>query len=224
MKRYGFLTAVCGVLVASGGLVLATGDGATPREGANHHQPQPPPRYNPFRQILDELQEIKDLLTSHQGGDTQGLTQNWDKVLPAETRFVVLADFGGAAVRDNETGLVWEQAPSVNDMGWGIARYACAYKRLGGREGWRLPSFAELASLLDPSVAPPGPILPPGHPFSLFGRVYWSATSAGPGNAWLVDFSGNSYHTKGGDVLAAETDTSFIYTWCVRGPGPLATY
>ena len=37
-----------------------------------------------------------------------GLPQNWDQVLPAATRFVVLQDFANAAVRDNETGLVWE--------------------------------------------------------------------------------------------------------------------
>jgi hypothetical protein len=39
-----------------------------------------------------------------------GVTQNWDKNLPSASRFTVLANFGGAAVRDNNTGLVWEQA------------------------------------------------------------------------------------------------------------------
>ncbi len=208
MKRFRFLAATVGVLVVSGGLVLATGDAVTQGEGSNHHQPQPPPRYNPFRQILDELQDIKDLLTSHQGGDTQGLTQNWDKVLPADSRFVVLADFGGAAVRDNETGLVWEQAPIFNDMGWNTALLFCASRRLGGREGWRLPSFSELTSLLDPSVAPPGPILPPGHPFSVTPSAFWSATSGSPGGAWAVNISGNGYHTHGTDVEIADHDRS----------------
>jgi hypothetical protein len=40
-----------------------------------------------------------------------GVTQNWDKNLPSDSRFTVLSAFGGAAVRDNNTGLVWEQAP-----------------------------------------------------------------------------------------------------------------
>ncbi|HWG96103.1 MAG TPA: hypothetical protein VN647_03370, partial [Nitrospira sp.] len=43
--------------------------------------------------------------------DFQSLTQSWDKKLPGASRFTVLSDFGGAAVRDNETGLVWEQSP-----------------------------------------------------------------------------------------------------------------
>ena len=36
-----------------------------------------------------------------------GLPQNWDQKLTTG-RFTVLSDFGGLAVRDNETGLVWE--------------------------------------------------------------------------------------------------------------------
>ncbi|TMQ31751.1 MAG: hypothetical protein E6K65_00240 [Nitrospirae bacterium] len=39
-----------------------------------------------------------------------GVTQNWDKVLPAAQRFTVLAAFNNAAVRDNETGLMWEKS------------------------------------------------------------------------------------------------------------------
>jgi len=36
--------------------------------------------------------------------DQPSLSQSWDKKLPGTARFTVLADFGGAAVRDNETG------------------------------------------------------------------------------------------------------------------------
>ncbi len=41
------------------------------------------------------------------------VTKNWDKKLPNTLRFIVLTDFGGAAVRDNETGLVREQSPET---------------------------------------------------------------------------------------------------------------
>ena len=35
---------------------------------------------------------------------------------------------------------------------------------VGGTKGWRLPSVAELASLVDPANS--NPALPTGHPFS----------------------------------------------------------
>jgi hypothetical protein len=44
--------------------------------------------------------------------DLSGVTQNWDKKLPNEARFTILADFNNQAVRDNETGLVWERSPN----------------------------------------------------------------------------------------------------------------
>jgi hypothetical protein len=40
-----------------------------------------------------------------------GFTQNWNKNLPSASRFTVLTSFRGTAVRDNNTGLVSEQAP-----------------------------------------------------------------------------------------------------------------
>jgi len=47
------------------------------------------------------------------GGDPNpSVTKNWDKKLPNTLRFTVLTDFGGAAVRDNETGLAWAKVPT----------------------------------------------------------------------------------------------------------------
>lgn len=42
--------------------------------------------------------------------DLSGVTQAWNKNLPAGQRFAVLAPFANAAVPDKETGLVWEQS------------------------------------------------------------------------------------------------------------------
>ena len=80
-------------------------------------------------------------------------TQNWDQTIPTASRFVLLTDFGNAAVRDNETGLVWEESPDPTPLLWTDALLSCASKPVGNRKGWRLPSMAELASLVDPSVA-----------------------------------------------------------------------
>ncbi|HSB45950.1 MAG TPA: DUF1566 domain-containing protein [Nitrospira sp.] len=88
-------------------------------------------------------------------GPFAGVTQNWDKNLPSASRFTVLTVFGGAAVRDNNTGLVWEQAPSADLVIWRIATSNCLNKQVGKTVGWRLPSEAELSSLRDPTLQIP---------------------------------------------------------------------
>lgn len=143
--------------------------------------------------------------------DPQGLSQSWDRKLSNTSRFTVLTDFGGAAVRDNETGLVWEQSPETKTQNWTGARFHCASRTIGGRKGWRLPSVHELASLVDPSVIP-GPTLPVGHPFTNIQPAhYWSASSfAGkPLYAWNVGFIMGMVH------YIKTTDSHNV--WCVRG-------
>ena len=143
--------------------------------------------------------------------DLQGLPQSWDKKMPSASRFAVLTDFGNAAVRDNETGLVWEQSPDTKTQNWSGARFQCTSRTIGGRKGWRLPSVHELASLVDPSVSP-GPTLPAGHPFSnVQAAHYWSATSfAGkPSHAWNVGFIMGMVH----DIKTTDSHN----VWCVRG-------
>ena len=147
-----------------------------------------------------------------------GVTKNWDKNLPSDSRFTVLTDFGGAAVRDNNTGLVWEQAPdSTAAIQWAPALSYCINKNVGGTRGWRLPSVAELASLIDPSLAPPFV------PASVFTNVqtsnYWSATTRAdsPTFAWNVRLTDAVVH----EFLAKG---STLYVWCVRGPMNADTY
>ena len=144
---------------------------------------------------------------------TQPHLKSWSNVISnAARRFVVLADFDNQAVLDRETGLVWEKSPATTtaqpeDVTEG---QACANKTVGGRKGWRLPSFPELASLIDPNVARPGPTLPLGHPF--IGVLvqqedrYWSATKTFDGNPWVVLFDSGLVTVTGG-----------THAWCVRG-------
>ena len=47
-----------------------------------------------------------------------GLTQNWDKNLQVPLGLRSSA-FNNQAVRDNDTGLVWEQSPNVSASGLG---------------------------------------------------------------------------------------------------------
>jgi Protein of unknown function (DUF1566) len=141
--------------------------------------------------------------------DLSGVTQNWDKAMSATQRFVVLATFNTSAVRDNETGLVWEKSPQITTPTWDSARLTCTDKNVGGRKGWRLPSVHELASLVDPSVAAPGPTLPPGHPFL-------NVQSGNTSSAWLVNFNSGLV----GKLLKTGSNS----LWCVRGGMNADTY
>ena len=150
--------------------------------------------------------------------DVSELTQNWDKKLPSASRFTILSAFGDAAVRDDETGLVWEKTLETSEVSWTDARVACADKDLGGRRGWRLPSIFELSSLVDPSIRT-GPTLPLGHPFTNVQMdAYWSATTVAgyPNSAWLVFFDT-------GKLLHAFKTITF-HAWCVRGLMNADTY
>ncbi|MGH7229686.1 MAG: DUF1566 domain-containing protein [Nitrospiraceae bacterium] len=129
-------------------------------------------------------------------------------------RFTVLEEFDEEAVRDAETQLVWERSPSTTGTAWTSAPARCAIKSVGGRKGWRLPSFYELMSLVDPSVtgSPVRPTLPINHPFTdVKAASYWSVTSfsADPTSAYAVDF-------LIGDVTLHGKRGVRGY-WCVRG-------
>jgi hypothetical protein len=154
-----------------------------------------------------------------------GVTQNWDKNLPSDSRFTVLAAFGGAAVRDNNTGLVWEKAlditggPRANGTySWSNVTTYCINKPVGavgavggvgGTRGWRLPSVAELASLIDPSL--PVPFVPLTVFTGVQSSFYWSATTnaGNPSLAWYVGFIN-------GDVGDSDKANG-LHAWCVRG-------
>jgi hypothetical protein len=144
--------------------------------------------------------------------DLSGVPPNWDKTLPTAQRFVVLAAFNNDAVRDNNTGLVWERSPRMAPVTWNGARFSCINKNVGGQKGWRLPSIPDLASLIDPSVVPPGPTLSTGHPFkNVQSAGYWSATTSAEdsSDAWFVYF--------GIGFVDHDSKTRTGHAWCVRG-------
>jgi Protein of unknown function (DUF1566) len=191
------------------------------------------PGQDPFSRILEKLDE---LLTAVGDSDLQGVTQNWDKALPANdpggpcpsssSRFTCV--LGEAAVRDNQTGLVWEQAPTAEKFTWNLgtssdghlssAREACFFRRTGGQRGWRLPSLHELMSLYDTSHSVNDLALPIGHPFTniKFSEfdAYWSATTTADNvnTAWIVSFR------EFGEGLVPFTGKEVrANIWCVRG-------
>ncbi len=107
----------------------------------------------------------------------------------------------GTTVTDNVTGLVWQQPMgSAATLTQTDALTYCASLSLGGFTDWRLPTDAELVSLVDTGQASPcinGTYFPntPADPF-------WSSTpvAGSAGYAWDVDFGfgGTNY-----DVVSA---------------------
>jgi hypothetical protein len=234
-----WLSGVGGALLV-GGLVLANyGGGVTPAEA--HHDYRHGYQ-NPFKQILSKLNLILEKLNAGGGGaplpSTGGGAGNqslrWDTNNQSALRFTVLTDFGGAAVRDNNTGLVWEQSPEAATTpatrNWSAAALYCVNKSVGGTKGWRLPSIPELASLIDLSTVTPGflgPTLTQGHPFSnVTGANYWSATTSAHSNPTTTQFTINNSLVVNFQEGSVETmgKSSTAQAWCVRGPMSESVY
>lgn len=129
-------------------------------------------------------------------------------------RFQILEEYKGEAVLDTETLLIWERTPSSSETAWANASLRCALTATGGRLGWRLPSFFELMTLVEPPprATASNPSLPTGHPFrGVRTDPYWTTSSqdSEPANAYTVDF-------LRGDV-AIQRKTRPHAWWCVRG-------
>jgi hypothetical protein len=158
-------------------------------------------------------------------------TPIWDKVLPTAERFVILSAFGGAAVRDNETGLVWQKSPEFNQSAtfYAAGVTLCHVAKTGGRMGWRLPTIPELSSLADTHATPGTVSLPPGHPFgfvtasTVFFTLGVQETSPSTFEVVLVKF------TPGGpggilpisSQFAPKLGVTPATAWCVRSGNPI---
>jgi len=141
------------------------------------------------------------------------VTPTWDRTLPANdtgdpcnsSRFTCV--MGNVAVRDNETGLVWQRAPVFNST-WQNAMHACLQEVTGNRGGWRLPTIQELLSVLAGSFSPAIPFtnLSPGG--------YWSSTTQLGSStfAWRLSILSTG-------AIAAATNSKDVDNryWCVRG-------
>ncbi len=123
---------------------------------------------------------------------TTGPMPSWSRKITGDRFELVLYNENEhkyEAVLDHETGLVWQRTTYNVTRDWYIAQSYCYALLLGGRQGWRLPTIDELATLIDSSQ--PSPKLPAGHPFTDIpeeNAYYWSATpdDENPDYAWRV--------------------------------------
>lgn len=147
-------------------------------------------------------------------------TPSWDQKLPSATRFIVLTNWGGEAVLDRETGLVWALEREVGDLNYEAASHACLQKSLGGRGGWRLPTMQELTR-----TAGIGPATIADSPFAfLNGTLYFGL--------WSTTADPRPNQTAGRWVLRAKPylpftayrsdDVNLGSAWCVQSAAPAA--
>ena len=174
-----------------------------------------------MRQVLLALSMLGTLAVASAPAGAQ-ISQNgsyyalpsWNQQIPADTRFIVLMDWSSAAVLDRDTGLVWERAPSTSTFLWVDAIFACRGETVGNRRSWRLASYEELTSLLDPTQS--NPALPAGSPFQGIGAtdLFWTATTdeSSQTAAWFVEIaSAATFQT------ALKTAPANLFRpWCVR--------
>jgi hypothetical protein len=95
-------------------------------------------------------------------------------------------------VRDNYTGLVWQQGSSETGMSFEAAADYCAGLDLGG-ETWRLPSIRELATLVDEARVAPAinvTLFPNTKYGSKSNNWYWAShhQRGSSSAAWAINF------------------------------------
>jgi len=71
----------------------------------------------------------------------------WNRTLADGDRFELCLN--DEAVLDNETGLVWVRRPRKENLHWVGVKDAARKAVFGNRAGWRVPTFEELATLVD---------------------------------------------------------------------------
>jgi hypothetical protein len=126
-------------------------------------------------------------------------------------------------VTDTVTGLVWQEPTPDNTYTWQEARCYCAALTTAGHRDWRLPSRIELISLIDETIASPGPNINSAvFPSTIggdrsedeTGYGYWTASpkAGDASSAWEVHFDNNYGNDTYEDVTAGE------HLRCVRWP------
>ncbi|MCB2226220.1 MAG: protein kinase [Desulfarculaceae bacterium] len=137
--------------------------------------PEGQPRSEPLRVRLAEARDAFGL-------DGLMRPQQW---LPRD-----LAQAGPGVLHDAASGLFWQKGgspqPLTHEQAAGYVQ-ALNLRRLGGRNGWRLPTVAELATLLAPPPAPGQDCAPPIMD-PLQDRL-WSADTATPCAAWYANLA-----------------------------------
>ena len=167
---------------------------------------EPPAPPGPTMKSLDEVPPSWSQSLDSTDGEPDGCNSSRFKCV-----------FGGVAVLDMETGLVWERTPSNNYTDWLPSIDACVQKMVGNRGGWRLPRAEEIFSLIDRSSGLPR--LPASHPFTGLQDAccYYSTTTVATDQSKAWGLSSDLYQHMNSPCQMPKTAIGFGLYWCVRG-------
>jgi hypothetical protein len=137
-------------------------------------------------------------------------------------------------VRDNATGLIWQQSIAPEAMTWEQSLEYCENLILGGRSDWRLPTIKELESIVDLTQYDPS-INTTYFSNTEHQGYFWSSTTysfSGKDHVRLIDFDngcfwfgdktgrGNFRAVCGGHSLTVDTVAKPSFS---PSPGPYLT-
>jgi hypothetical protein len=126
---------------------------------------------------------------------------NWPMPPNFPTAYTLGADALTGTVRDDVTGLVWQQMAPAQSYSWSDAVSYCSTLTLAGG-GWRLPTVIELVSIVDYERV--SPAIHIGAFPSMHGMFWSSSAFAGGGSGWLIDFeSGGVTYCNNADLYSA---------------------
>ncbi len=129
-------------------------------------------------------------------------------------------DNGNGTVTDKNTGLMWQKQDDTTGYNWYVAagvhdatynpttKSVCGDLTLAGYSGWRLPSNAELMSLVDDSIPEPGPRVDKAYFPGTKSSVYWSSSTQEAAALGTVFRSGN--------IFIGHRGANLWYVRCVR--------
>ena len=129
------------------------------------------------------VKDVKSMLTKHGFFD-----RTWNKTGAFANDFVENSD---GTVTDRATGLMWQKKGSPEGMMWAnVKEYVKKLnsERFAGYSDWRLPTVAELASLMKSSRYKGNLYIDPV--FSEKQEYCWGADTFGPDIAWYANFKG----------------------------------
>ena len=126
---------------------------------------------------------------------------DWPMPNPASTGLPNPASYDTSTpgiVKDNVTGLTWQQPVNAATMDWSQASAYCSSLSLAGLTGWRLPSEIELFSLVDFTATSGATIDATAFPNTPANYFWSSSPMAGdPSGAWVAEFSGGGAYSPG---------------------------